>query len=104
EYRKMFPTDYEMEAGILPGDSTPAFETPFGRIGMAICFDLNFREVIEGLVDSGAEIVFFVSAYEGGRQLQRWALDYNVYVVLAHREGYGQIVDVSGNLLQKGDP
>jgi predicted amidohydrolase len=103
-YQKMFPTDYEMASGVMPGTETPVFATPVGRIGMAICFDLNFSEVITGLAEAGAEIVFFVSAYEGGRQLHRWALDYGVYIVSAHREGYGYIIDKSGYILQKGDP
>jgi beta-ureidopropionase len=103
EYKKMFPTDYEMREGIKPGTTTPVFDTPFGRIGMAICFDLNFSEVIEGLAAQDVELVFFLSAYEGGRQLQRWALDYGVYVVSSHRGGVGIIVDKTGHVLQKGD-
>ena len=103
EYKKMFPTDYEMRDGIMPGETTPVFDTPWGRVGMAICFDLNFPEVIQGLAEQGAELVFFLSAYEGGRQLERWALDYGVYVVSSHRGGVGTIVDKTGVVLQKGD-
>lgn len=104
EYKKMFPTDYEMRDGIVPGEATPVFDTPFGRIGMSICFDLNFSEVIQGLSAQDVELVFFLSAYEGGRQLQRWALDYGVYVISAHRGGVGTFVDKTGHVLQKGDP
>jgi predicted amidohydrolase len=39
------------------------FLTDFGRVGCAICFDLNFRDVIQGLGANGAEIVFFPSMY-----------------------------------------
>lgn len=104
EYRKMFPVDTELERGILPGTTTPVFEIPQGRIGMAICFDIHFPEVIEGLVAGGAEVVFFVSAFEGGRLLESWALEHGVYIVSAHRGGLGAFVDKSGRLLQKGDP
>jgi predicted amidohydrolase len=104
EYKKMFPTDGEIRDGIIPGETTPVFDTPFGRIGMSICFDLNFPEVIQGLSAQGAELVFFLSAYEGGRQLQRWALDYGVYMVSSHRGGVGIFVDKTGHVLQKGDP
>lgn len=104
EYNKMFPTIPEMEAGICPGDSTPVFQTSFGRVGMAICFDLNFPQVIQGLSNQGVELVCFSSAYEGGRQLARWALDYGVYIASAHRGGYGTFIDKTGMLLEKGDP
>ncbi|HHW10718.1 MAG TPA: hypothetical protein GXX29_12170 [Firmicutes bacterium] len=101
-YRKMFPTDYEMEAGIIPGEEAPVFTTTFGKIGIATCFDLNFPELISGLAEGGAEIVFFVSAYEGGRQLLYAALQNSVYIVSAFRGGIGYFVDKSGMLLQKG--
>ena len=104
QYRKMFPTIREMKDGVVPGDSAPTFQTPFGRIGMAICFDLNFEQVIKELAAGGAEVVFFVSAYEGGRQLERWALDYSVFIVLAHKGGRGCFIDPSGYVLQRGDP
>ncbi|HHT28395.1 MAG TPA: carbon-nitrogen hydrolase family protein [Firmicutes bacterium] len=102
KYRKMFPTDYEMAAGIMPGTEMPVFTTPKCRFGIATCFDLNFPELITGLARGGAEIVFFVSAYEGGRQLLQAALQNNVYIVSAHRGGIGYVVDKSGTLLQKG--
>jgi beta-ureidopropionase len=102
KYRKMFPTDYEMAAGVIPGEEMPVFTTEFGRIGIATCFDLNFPELIDGLAENGAEIVFFVSAYEGGRQLLQAAFQNSVYIVSAHRGGIGYVVDKSGMLLQKG--
>lgn len=103
-YRKMFPTDYEMRSGLYPGEATPVFETDVGKVGVAICFDLNFAEVAQGLAAGGAEIVFFVSAYEGGRQLARWALDWGFYVVSAHRGGNGHIIDKTGRPLQASSP
>jgi predicted amidohydrolase len=102
KYRKMFPTDYEMADGIMPGTEMPVFTAGFGRFGIATCFDLNFPELISGLAAGGAEIVFFVSAYEGGRQLLQAAMQNNIYIVSAHRGGIGYVVDKSGVLLQKG--
>lgn len=104
EYKKMFPADNGLRMGITPGSETKVFETPKGRIGIATCFDIHFEEVIKGLVKDGVEVVFFISAFEGGRLLQRWALDYSVYVVSAHRAGIGAFIDKSGEILQKGDP
>src|SRR5262249_25227740 len=48
-YDKMFPTPGEIEKGVIPGTEAPVFETDFGRVGMLICFDLNFREVVQML-------------------------------------------------------
>ncbi len=98
-YHKMFPTIGEIESGIVPGTEIPVFDTDFGRIGMAICFDLNFRPVIEGLSRSGAEVVFFSSMYRGGLQLRAWALELGRYFVSAITGELGQIVDMGGAVL-----
>ncbi|NLA55185.1 MAG: carbon-nitrogen hydrolase family protein [Corynebacterium humireducens] len=98
-YHKMFPTIGEIEAGITPGTEAPVFTTDFGRIGMAICFDLNFRPIMEGLGRGGAEIIFFSSMYRGGLQLRCWAHELGVYLVAAITGELGQVVDMSGTVL-----
>jgi predicted amidohydrolase len=98
-YHKMFPTIGEIERGIVPGTEARVFDTDFGRIGMAICFDLNFRPIMEGLAQNGAEIIFFSSMYRGGLQLQAWAHELRLYIVSAIGAELGQIVDMSGKVL-----
>ena len=39
-----------------PGRDVPVFETDFGRIGMAICFDGQFPEVWHRLEENGAQL------------------------------------------------
>ena len=41
----------------VAGDSPLVVETPIGRIGMSICYDLIFPEYIRRIVDLGADIV-----------------------------------------------
>ncbi|MGA3109796.1 MAG: carbon-nitrogen hydrolase family protein [Candidatus Bathyarchaeia archaeon] len=45
-----------------PGDSFPTFRTRFGRIGLGICYDLEFPEPARIMALGGADIVFFSSA------------------------------------------
>jgi beta-ureidopropionase len=99
-YHKVHPTIGEIEAGITPGTETPVFDTDFGRVGCAICYDLNFRDVIEGLAAKGAEVVFFPSMYCGGLQLRVWAHDFGVFVASAHSGGLSAIVDPLGRVLK----
>jgi beta-ureidopropionase len=98
-YHKIHPTIGEIRRGVTPGAETPVFETDFGRIGCAICFDLNFREVIEGLAAGAAEIVFFPSMYRGGLQLSIWAHDFGLHVVSATPGEGSAIVDPLGRVL-----
>ena len=46
---------------MYPGDELVTVDTPCGRIGLTICYDLRFPEMFRRLVDDGA-IVFTVPA------------------------------------------
>jgi len=98
-YHKVHPTIGEIEDGIVPGTRMPTFETDFGTIGMAICYDLNFRDIMSGLKKNGAEIVFFCSAYRAGLQARAWAFELGCYIVTAIMTDLGQIVDLTGRQL-----
>jgi predicted amidohydrolase len=100
-YHKIHPTVSELQQGVVPGVETPVFETDFGRIGCAICFDLNFREVMVGLSAGGAEIVFFPSMYRGGLQLPIWAHDFGTHLVSATPGEGSAIVDPLGRVLMQ---
>jgi 5-aminopentanamidase len=56
-YRKLHLWDQE-QLVFEPGrECAPVVETRVGRIGLAICYDLNFPEVARGLALAGADIV-----------------------------------------------
>jgi predicted amidohydrolase len=58
KYRKVSLPREEIDGGITPGNSYPVFDTDFGRIGMMICWDLQFPEVARQLAVQGAEVIF----------------------------------------------
>jgi predicted amidohydrolase len=58
KYRKVSLPREEIDGGITPGNSYPVFDTDFGRIGMMICWDLEFPEVARQLAVQGAEVIF----------------------------------------------
>lgn len=46
-----------------PGDhGAPVYDTPFGKIGVAICYDRHYPEYMRALALAGAEIVFIPQA------------------------------------------
>jgi predicted amidohydrolase len=57
KYRKVTLPDGEWEGGLTPGRDYPVFETPFGKVGMMICYDGFFPEVARELTLKGAEVI-----------------------------------------------
>jgi predicted amidohydrolase len=56
-YRKTHLWDRE-KLCFEPGAATPpVVETPFGRIGVAVCYDLYFPELMRGLALAGADLI-----------------------------------------------
>ncbi|WP_420194268.1 carbon-nitrogen hydrolase family protein [Marinobacter sp. GH_1] len=46
-----------------PGDQVVTVDTPAGRLGMAVCYDLRFPELFRALREQGAEWVCLPSAF-----------------------------------------
>lgn len=56
--RKGRMTRFEREEwGVAPGGSPVAIETPWGRLGIAICYDAEFPPIVRAMVSAGAWLV-----------------------------------------------
>lgn len=64
-YRKIHLFSYNSpERKLLsPGDRISVINTPLGKFGLAICFDLRFPELFRKMVDKGVEIFIVCSAW-----------------------------------------
>jgi predicted amidohydrolase len=72
-YNKNHPTIGEMEKGILCGKDAPVIDCDFGRVAMAICFDLNFDRLRLKYAESKPDLIIFSSMYHGGLMQAYWA-------------------------------
>lgn len=75
-YRKRNPGWMEVSVwkrSDMPGPGI--FETPFGRIGGAICFDTFTREIFEGFKQSRVELVVLIGCW-GAPRLTSWWPDF----------------------------
>jgi beta-ureidopropionase len=88
-----------LELGITPGSEVPVFETDFGRIGVQICFDLMYPEAWAELKEKGAELVFWCSAYDGGKHLGIPAWLHKYYVVSAVQSRHSRVIGILGQTL-----
>ena len=84
-YNKIYPVLGEecLDHSVHPGTAVCVHQADFGRVGLAICFDVNWSSLWEQLSNQGAELVIWVSAYSAGRSLQAQAISYNYYIVSA---------------------
>ncbi len=57
--RKNFPTQGEIDGGVVPARGTQVFETAIGRLGIVICSDFAFfTDGVQALMDGGVDIIF----------------------------------------------
>ena len=59
---------------LTAGDSVTVIQTPFGRIGAAICFDIRFAELFRTMALAGADMVFVPGAFNMTTGPAHWEL------------------------------
>ena len=80
-YNKNFPTIMEMESGIKACDEAPVIKCDFGRVAIAICYDLNFDELRLRYIKEKPDLILFSSMYHGGVAQNIWAYSCRAYFV-----------------------
>lgn len=110
---------YECDYYTPSEDGFKVFDTPFGRVGIVICFDRHLPESIRTCTLMGADLVIVPTANttEENLEMFEWELRVqayhnNVYIAMCNRVGKesnmefaGQslIVDCDGNVILKAD-
>jgi len=100
-YNKIYPVWGEecVERSVQPGAEACVHQADFGRVGFAICFDVNWSAIWEQLSNRGAEVVIWPSAYSAGRSLQAQAISYHYYVVSSTWIPDCRVYDLDGEQL-----
>ncbi len=82
-YHKNHPTIGEMDQGIRAGRTAPVFDCAFGRVGCAICFDLNYAELRRQYAEQRPDLVLFSSVFHGGLMQPYWAYSCRAHMATA---------------------
>lgn len=99
-YDKNFPTIGEMESGIRASDKAPLIECDFGRVAVAICFDLNFDELRLKYAKEKPDLIIFSSMYHGGVVQNTWAYTCRSYFVSSvYRGNPSEIRNPMGDII-----
>lgn len=106
---------YRESETFKPGSEIKVLDTPFGKVGFSICYDLRFPELYRVLTFAGARIVFVPAAFTLYTGKDHWlpllkarAIENQVYVIAPaqigkhaeHKVSYGKtcIIDPWGNI------
>lgn len=85
-----------------PGDDLPVFDTPYGKVGILICYDRQLPETARRLAEKGAELILIPSNGMWGRMndamLRTRAYENGVYIVFAHPRD-GLVIDPGGRII-----
>lgn len=86
---------YNESATIEAGKEAIVVDTPFGRLGLAICYDLRFPELFRRMGDKGIDIIAIPSAFTAITGRAHWetllrarAIENLSYVIAAAQGGF----------------
>jgi predicted amidohydrolase len=95
-HRKMHLFDIDIQNGqyfmesetLTAGDDITVFDTEFGKMGVAICYDVRFPELARLMAERGAKILIYPAAFNMTTGPMHWelllrsrAVDQQVYTV-----------------------
>jgi predicted amidohydrolase len=86
--------DYSESKSIEPGDEIVVVSTPFGKLGLAVCYDLRFPELFRRMHEQEVEIIAVPTAFTYATGAAHWdilvrarAIENLAYLVTACQTG-----------------
>jgi predicted amidohydrolase len=99
KYRKVYLPREEIEGGLTPGNDYPVFNTDFGKVGVMICWDLQYADPARALALRGAEMIL-MPIWGGNESLGKArAIENRVFLVSSGYDYPTYIMDPDGELL-----
>jgi predicted amidohydrolase len=99
KYRKVYIPREELEGGITAGNDYPVFDTDFGRVGMMICWDVQYADPARALALRGAELIL-MPIWGGNQVLGRArAIENHVFLASSGYDYPSAVIDPDGETL-----
>ena len=107
-YRKLHPAvrhgTEDMEGGMSPGREAPVFHCDFGRVGVQICFDMEFDRGWQELEGRGAEVVAWPTQSPQTAHPAFRAMQHRCYIVSSTWRNNAAIFEPTGKILGQVRP
>jgi nitrilase len=111
---------YNESATIEHGENSCVIDTPWGKLGVAVCYDIRFPELFRQMTVAGAQIVALPSAFTATTGLAHWeillrarAIENQCYLIAPdqgagrergrHTWGHSMIISPWGDILAELD-
>lgn len=85
---------YRESAGYRAGEQAVVCETPFGTLGLSICYDVRFAHLYRSLAKAGAEVLLVPAAFSPNTGAAHWetllrarAIETGCYVLASAQTG-----------------
>lgn len=99
KYRKVYLPREEIEGGLTPGSDYPVFQTDFGKVGMMICWDVQYADPARALALRGAELIL-MPIWGGNEALGKArAIENRVFVASSGYNYPTYVMDPDGELV-----
>jgi predicted amidohydrolase len=102
-----------------PGEDLAVVQLPWGKVGLALCYDLRFPELMRAYAERGIQCLL-VAAEWGQRRTEHWrtllkarAIENQIFVAATNAigpinkdrlAGYSTVLDPWGNILAEASP
>jgi predicted amidohydrolase len=93
-----------MEGGMTPGKEVPVFDCDFGKLGMQICFDMEFDSGWEQLARQGAEIVAWPTQSPQTAHPAFRAMQHRYYIVSSTWRNNASLFEPTGKITAQIKP
>lgn len=98
KYRKVYLPREEIEVGLTPGNDFPVFRTDFGKVGMMICWDVEYADPARALALKGAELILLPLADGNATLTKARAIENHVFLVTSTYGKTSLILDPDGEV------
>lgn len=86
---------YQESGAIEAGENIVVIQSPFGKLGLAVCYDVRFPELFRIMHDQGVEVVILPAAFIFETGAVHWdilvrarAIENQVYMIAAGQTGF----------------
>jgi predicted amidohydrolase len=93
-----------MEGGSTPGKEVPVFDCDFGKLGIQICFDMEYDYGWEQLARKGAELVAWPTQSPQTAQPAFRAMQHRYYIVSSTWRNNASIFEPTGRITSEIKP